>query len=131
MVSKLGDDEQAETYFQESLALARQIKHHLLIADTLNGWGELHLKKQKFEAASATFQEALVIARIGEMREQVAISLFGLARTSLALSHPDEALRQGQESLAIFEAIGHIGTAEVKQWQATLLSTNNEANTQD
>lgn len=117
-----GNDVQAEKYFRECLALAREMGHHRIISDALIGWGELYLKQQKLDSASAAFREALEVAQEMGVQEYVAFALYGLAQVAAAQGNTVEAYRQAQESLIIFETIGHYKAAEVAQWLTWLPS---------
>jgi tetratricopeptide (TPR) repeat protein len=118
-----GDYEQAETYFQRSLDIARRIEHPLSITKILNSLGETYLRQQKFDSAELTFSESLQIARKLGGEEFMADALYGIARLADFQGNLVEARHYGQESLVIFERIGHKKAAEVKQWLYTL-STN-------
>jgi TolA-binding protein len=84
----------------------------------LYDWGELRLKRQELDAAGAAFREALERAPEGG-KDRIADALYGLARVALAQGNSDSARQQGQESLAIFESIGHGKAVEVRQWLDT------------
>jgi len=117
-----GDHAQAEQYLQESLAIARKVGHREYISDTLNKWGELYLKQQKLDSAYAVFFEGLEIGREIGGQELVATALYGLARVATARGNIVEAYDQGQESLRIFETMGHKDAAKVKKWLEELPS---------
>jgi ATP/maltotriose-dependent transcriptional regulator MalT len=109
------NDALAKSYLREGLAIARQIGHAWFISVLLIVWGEWYLQQHQFDAASTAFEEALEQAPEGS-RESMADALYGLARVALAQGKSERARQQGQESLAIFEAIGHHKAAEVRQW---------------
>jgi len=115
VASERGNYDQAEDYLQQALDLARQIGYHWLLTNVFYEWGGLHLKQQQFEAAWAAFREARDIASEGN-QDLHGVACYGLARVAAAQGNLDEARRQGQESLAILEAIGHYKAAEVRQW---------------
>jgi hypothetical protein len=50
----------------------------------------------------------------------IAGAFYGLAKVALAQGNLTEAHRQGLDSLAIFEKIGHRMASEVKQWLEAL-----------
>src|SRR5205823_2647538 len=103
-------------YFEESLALARAIGHQRLISVTLSRWGELHLMCGQWDLAAVAFGEALDMAREAGSQDLIATALYGMARASLEHGDHDAARRHGQESMEIFEAIGHNHAENVKQW---------------
>ncbi|MBU7027013.1 MAG: tetratricopeptide repeat protein [Theionarchaea archaeon] len=119
-----GNHAQAEQYLQESLTIAREIGHRKRISDTLNRWGEFHLKQQKFDSAYAVFFEGLEIGRETDSKESIATALYGLARVAAIRGNIVEAYDQGQESLRIFETMGHKDAAKVKKWLEELPSTS-------
>ncbi len=115
MAIQQGNYAQAETYLQEGLTIARQIGHAWFISVMLNDWGELHLKQGRVDAARTAFEEALEQAPEGG-KDRIADALYGLARVALAQGKSTKARQQGQESLTIFESIGHGRVAGVRQW---------------
>jgi len=84
--------------------------------------GELYLKQGQVDAARMGFEEALEQAPEGG-KDRIADALYGLARVALAQGNSIKARQQGQESLAIFESIGHGKAAEVRQWLRVLSAT--------
>jgi tetratricopeptide (TPR) repeat protein len=114
------DYEQAEACLAEGIALAEEIGHTFRLCRLLNTWGELCLKKEEYQGASAAFTRELELASQAEMHEMAAKALFGLGRLAAAQNEPDKAEQYGQESLAIFDRIGHRRKTEVSQWLASL-----------
>lgn len=105
----------AGTYLQEALELARQVDSQWLITVAVYLWGELHLQQQQFASATTAFDEVIALASEG-LQEYVALSLYGLARIAAAQNDNEKARRLGQESLHIFELLGHRKVAEVRSW---------------
>ena len=114
-----GDEAQAEAYIQEGVALARLIDYHWLLSALLNERAELHMKQQRYEAAQEDFSEMRDLAAAGDP-EYLGLACYGLARVEASQGNLSEARRQGQESLAILEKIGHFKAPEVKQWLSAL-----------
>ncbi len=114
-----GNDAQAEASIQEGVALAREIDHHWALCSLLKERGELYLKQQRYEAARGDFCEMRDLALEGDP-EYLGLACYGLARVEASQGNLSEARRQGQESLAILEKIGHFKAPEVKQWLNTL-----------
>lgn len=54
------------------------------------------------------------------VQDFAAAALYGLAKVAAAHGDITEARSQGQESLAVYEALGHFRTPEVQQWLAGL-----------
>ena len=115
-----GDHSKAETDLQEGLRLARELGYRWLTASILSWLGELHLQQRQFAAASVAFHEVQDIAQQVGIQEHAATAAYGLARVAAAQGDHADAHRQGQRSLAIFEALGHGKAAEVRQWLASL-----------
>ena len=115
-----GNYPQSETYLQEALDIARQLDNPRLISVALNEWGKLHLKLAQFDAASAAFREVEAKASSNGNQALIAGAFYGLAQVALAQGNLIEARRQGLDSLAIFEKIGHRMASEVKQWLEVL-----------
>jgi predicted negative regulator of RcsB-dependent stress response len=115
-----GDHSKAETDLQEGLRLARELGYRWLIASILSWVGKWHLQQKQFDAASVAFHEVQDIAQQVGVQEYAATAAYGLARVAAAQGDYADAQRQGQHSLAIFEAIGHGKGAEVRQWLASV-----------
>jgi tetratricopeptide (TPR) repeat protein len=110
------DYKQAEVYLTEGVALAEEIGHTFRHCELLDTWGELCLKKKDYEGASTAFCKALRLARKAKMQEVAAKVLFGQARLAAALNDTAAARRNGYESLALFNEIGHRRAGEVAEW---------------
>ena len=60
-----GDDDQATTFLEESLALAREIGDQLLVATALNDLGSVAYKRGDLDRAEPLYQESLSLAPAG------------------------------------------------------------------
>ena len=120
--SAQGNEPLARAYLEEALILARQIGNHWLLAIILYERGEFDLKQQRLEIAEIAFREARDIASEGNT-EYLALASYGLARIAAAHGETLEARRQGQESLAALESMGHGKASEVRTWLDTLPGT--------
>lgn len=116
----------AKAYLQEGLALAQEIGRRWYVGIILIEQGEVYLREQKPDTATAAFLRALQIAQQPAKKSDilfiVALALFGLGRVAEFRGNFVEAHRHGQASLAIMEAIGHVGAKGVKDWLAALSS---------
>lgn len=121
-----GRYEQAEPYLQEALTQARLLGDIWLLGAVLIECGELYLKQQRLDEAATAFQEAQAVA-LNSHLETVASALYGLARIAAARGDMAEARRQGQESLRIFNDMGHRLKDTVKDWLQTLPETNSQS----
>jgi hypothetical protein len=104
----------------EGLPLARESKHRVLTCNALNTRGELHLRQQEVEAASTDFLEALAIVQEIGAQEPIATALYGLARVAVIEGNITKAHQLGQQSLTLFETIGHQKVDVIARWLTTL-----------
>ena len=111
----LEDYKQAGDYLEEGLELAQQVGHPWLICYALLAWGKLYFGLQRLELAATTFREALEMARDAN-EEQVGFALYYLAQVTFAQGNFEGARQLGQESLDIFNEIGHEKAKEVEEW---------------
>ena len=111
-----GDHEQAEISFGEALELATEMGQRRYISIVLSRWGELHLKREVWDAAEEAFEQSWEVAREIGLQEFVATALYGLARVAKARGRMADAIRQGEESLSLFQEINHARRYEVLTW---------------
>ncbi len=130
IAAQRGADADAEAYFQEGLELARAIGNKWLMSVLLHEWGAFHFKRERLASAGEAFDAALEIAQAAGLQEYEARALYSLAQVAAAQRGFDAALRQGQESLAIFEATGHPKATEVAEWLRALPSAQDNATNQ-
>ena len=113
--TKQGNFKQAEEHLQKGLTLARKIQHQWRICEIYNEWGKYYLKRQEFDSASENFSKSLKKAHKMNFQEFAATALYGLAQVAAAQKEIDEARCKSQESLRIFESIGHKKADDVDQ----------------
>jgi ATP/maltotriose-dependent transcriptional regulator MalT len=82
--------------------------------------GELHLDQSRLDLARASFQESLELGKEAGTQEYIATAKYGMARVASAKGNMPEAHLLGQESLEIFESIGHAKASEVRGWLKNL-----------
>jgi tetratricopeptide (TPR) repeat protein/transcriptional regulator with XRE-family HTH domain len=111
-----GQFKQAQAYLDEARDILEPMEEPGWKALNLVAWGRLYLGQANLSLAAESFKKALEISRKAGIPEFVADALCGLAQVALAQGNIPEARRQGQESLAIFEGIGHGEAAEVREW---------------
>jgi tetratricopeptide (TPR) repeat protein/transcriptional regulator with XRE-family HTH domain len=119
LAKRQGKLDEAATYFREALEIARPLGDLWLLSAVLNECGELYLEQNRLEEARAAFHEAATSSAKGN-QETAASALYGLARVASARGNLDEARQKGQESLAIYESMGHRLTETVKTWLNSL-----------
>jgi tetratricopeptide (TPR) repeat protein len=108
-----------EKYLGEGLALARRLGHAQLLCSMLYAWGELALKRQQIDMASATFEEMQTLIPQGA-QELIAKAEYGLARVCATKGNIDEAHQRGETSLDLFETIKHRQTNDVREFLKAL-----------
>ena len=111
-----GNYERAEISFGEALELATDMGQRRYISVVLSKWGELHLKREVWDAAEEAFEKSREVAREIGLQEFVATALYGLARVAKARGRVADAVRQGEESLSLFQEINHTRGYEVITW---------------
>jgi tetratricopeptide (TPR) repeat protein len=119
VATEQGHCEQAETYLQEGLALTRRLGQVQLLCSMLYAWGELALKRQQIDTASAAFEEMLTMIPQGA-QDLMAQAEYGLARVCAAKGNIDKAHQRGETSLGLFEAIKHRQTNDVREFLKAL-----------
>lgn len=113
--------DQANLHYSEALARARQNGFPLDICVILNQSGECHLAQQNLFDAGEAFYEALQTAQNAQnFQQEVATSLYGLARIAAKRGNVPEARQLGEQSQLIFATIGHKSANELKWWLAEL-----------
>ncbi len=114
-----GKLDEAASYLQEALEIARPVGDTWLLSAVLNECGELYLIQGRLEEARAVFNESTANSAKGN-REPAASALYGLARVARASGNLDEARQKGQESLTIYDLMGHHLAETVKTWLISL-----------
>jgi tetratricopeptide (TPR) repeat protein/transcriptional regulator with XRE-family HTH domain len=106
LATKQNNPIQAEKYLQEGLTIARQLNHPQLICRLLAAWGELHLQQEHIEAAKHAFSEMLTLIPEGN-QTLIAHAQYGLACVAASQRQFDQARTLANQSVVIFEALGH------------------------
>jgi tetratricopeptide (TPR) repeat protein len=114
------DHTQANTHYQEALALARRLGFPEDTAVILNQWAGCRLEEQQLAPAAEMYREALAIAGAANLQREIAKSLFGQAQIACRRGNVAEARRLGQESQRLYAAMGHKKASEVQWWLAEL-----------
>jgi tetratricopeptide (TPR) repeat protein len=90
--------------------------HRRFISVVLSNRGELYLVKEDWEKAELDFDVSEKVAREIDLKEFIAVALYGLARVASARGDHGEAIHLAKESLEIFETINHPKSSDVHQW---------------
>lgn len=107
---------EAEAYVQESIQIAQNMKHTYRLGQAWFTWGKLQAQQLAHQQAREAFTQALSFARSISDQELTADTLFMLAQTDLECNILDEAYAEGQESLTIFNSLGHFRRERVQNW---------------
>jgi predicted ATPase/class 3 adenylate cyclase len=120
LVFRQGDFGRAMALFEESLALARELRDQRGIAMALRGCGLVHMRQEDFDAATALFEESLEISRILEDKWLMALVLVLMGAVARYKGDYARSVALCEESLALFRTQGS------KLWIAyTLRATGN------
>jgi tetratricopeptide (TPR) repeat protein/transcriptional regulator with XRE-family HTH domain len=108
---------QSDVYLQEALAISQEVNLSWLETAVHLYLGELHLKRNALSRAQQAFETALETAVTLNMPEQQASALYGLTRTIFS-TNVVQARQHAEESVVIFEELGHFVGSQVRQWLA-------------
>jgi predicted ATPase/DNA-binding CsgD family transcriptional regulator len=99
------DYERAMAYYNEALALRREIGDKRSIANSLNNLGVLARNKGDYDWATQLYEECLTIFRELDHKEGIASTLNNLGFVAQCQEDYDRAEQLYQESLALFEEL--------------------------
>lgn len=108
LVSDLGDYPAARAYYEESLALRRQVGDQHRIADSLNALGLLVSTQGDYAAARRFYEEALTLWREVGHERGVSVALSNLGEVAAAESDYPRARALQEEALALQQAVGDL-----------------------
>jgi CHAT domain-containing protein/uncharacterized protein HemY len=118
---ELREAPQAQTLFEDALAIYREMRAPADEASALVGIGETYLDQALFTEGVRSFSEALTIARdVGAVRLQAEASN-GLARAYLRLGCPEDAVAWLNQALLLFGDVD-IPIGEAATWSELMLS---------
>ena len=110
------DRAETEALFAQAMDLAASMANEEAMTKILNYRGEFYLNGEDNGKAENDFTKARSLAEKLGGKEQMALALFGLARTAAGWRAEKEALRFGQESLVMLTGIGHHRASAVREW---------------
>jgi predicted ATPase/class 3 adenylate cyclase len=102
-----GDNPAAQALFDESLALARELRDRYTIAMALHGAGQLAQTRGEYAQARALYQESLALFRDLADNQEIAWSLHHLGKLAREQGDNDGAMALFEECLALFRTLGH------------------------
>jgi tetratricopeptide (TPR) repeat protein len=98
--------DQAQAYFEQSLALRRDLGEKSLVAGCLNNLGSLASDRGDYDAAWLRHQESLALRRELGDQSRIAQSLQNLGEVALRRGQYEQATLLYRESLVIFRDLG-------------------------
>ncbi len=104
---KQGHPEEAETYYQEALTLAKAEGDGVQTAETLLKLGALAYRRSQFEDAAALYEEALAIARAHSANELIASLLANLGLIAASTGKLPTAIALYEEALPLARSTGN------------------------
>lgn len=116
VLANIGKFPEAIEQLERALQLARNHNQLWDELDALIQLGEVHLANKSPIEARRCYQQALQKMQSPQQPEITAFILYGLAQVSFQEGNAVEARRQGEESLALFDQIGHNTANLVRQW---------------
>ncbi|NOK83937.1 MAG: hypothetical protein GFH27_549309n64 [Chloroflexi bacterium AL-W] len=97
----------AQPYFEQSVALARQLNDHKLLAAALNGLGNVISNQGDYTSAISYFEECLTLTQISHNRLGMANTLGSLGFVSLSQGDFVQALERYEASKLIHQELGN------------------------
>jgi tetratricopeptide (TPR) repeat protein len=101
-----GDTERSESFFEESLAIRRELGDKRGIADSLNALGMVAKHKEDYGQATERFQESLALRGELEDRQGISIALNNLGGVAHSKGDFAEAARMYEQSLQLEREFG-------------------------
>ena len=106
IAARQGNHESAGALFEQSLAIARSIRHLELESECEECIGDLALRAGNLREAEARFARALRICRDAEDKRGEAIAVWSLGRVDAANGHHDAARLKFADALPAFRSFG-------------------------
>jgi tetratricopeptide (TPR) repeat protein len=118
---------QAQSLYQESLALYRELGDPQLIVVALRSLGRSRQDQADYAGALAAFKESLLMASRSGLVDTVAVSLAALGGVAMAQGHPGRATRLFGSAAALREAShGLIGPIDQLNYQQNLAAAQRQ-----
>ncbi len=117
-----GDYTGSRTFYEQSLALSRQLRDKSLDAHALNGLGDVARFKSEFEQAKALFEEGLAISKEVEDLWGVAKSLSNLGYLAYRAGDHARARALHEESLDLYRKLGDKSEIGGALWRLALVA---------
>jgi len=106
VLSMVGREEEGQQKLQDAMTLANEVKSDTYIAQTMNWLGDSYLYAGDFGDAKQQYEKAAAVAARAKVREQAALSRFGLARLDVMQGHGSVAIPLLQKLVAESDSMG-------------------------
>ena len=106
VLSMVGREEEGQQKLQEAMTLANEVKHDTYIAQTINWLGDSYTYAGAFSDARQQYEKAGGVATRAKVREQAALSRFGLARLDVMQGRGNLAIPVLQKLVADADSMG-------------------------
>jgi eukaryotic-like serine/threonine-protein kinase len=106
LLSQVGRGEEGQKQLEEALKFAAGVKNDNVMAETLNWLGDSYFYRGDYAPARQQYAKAATVADKAKIREQVAVSRFGLARLDAMQGHAAAAIPVLQKLVRDSDAVG-------------------------
>ncbi len=106
VLSMVGREEEGQQKLQEAMTLANEVKSDTYIAETINWLGDSYMYAGAFSDARQQYDKAAAVAARAKVREQAALSRFGIARLDVMQGHGGTASPVLQKLVAETDSMG-------------------------
>jgi tetratricopeptide (TPR) repeat protein len=112
LARNLGQPDEARRYYEQALAIAREVGNRGSEGSTLNSLGLLARNLGQPDEARRYFEQAVGILHEVGNRSGEATALYNLGSLARYLGQPVEARRYYEQALTLFEALGATDNAQ-------------------
>ena len=106
VLSMVGREEEGQQKLQEAMTLANDVKSDTYIAQTINWLGDSYMYAGAFSDGRQQYDKAAGVAARSKVREQAALSRFGLARLDVMQGRGSAAIPVLQKLVAETDSMG-------------------------
>jgi tetratricopeptide (TPR) repeat protein len=106
VLSQVGRFEEGQKQLEDALKLAAEVKNDNVTAEALNWLGDSYFYRGDYAVARQQYDKAAAVATKARIREQVAVSKFGLARLDVVQGRSAAAVPVLQKLVQDTDAVG-------------------------
>ncbi|MDR3749501.1 MAG: tetratricopeptide repeat protein [Acidobacteriota bacterium] len=106
VLSQVGRFEEGQKQLEDALKVAADVKNNTVTAEALNWLGDSYFYRGDYAAARQQYEKAAAVAAKAKIREQVAVSKFGLARLDVVQGRSTAAIPALQKLVQESDASG-------------------------